>query len=152
MPELTLYHGVQGRVEDGFRLGGLETHPEGIHLGTLEQARMRAGRGDVLKVTLRLDRAGPIPRVRDQDGSWRRLLGRHARKGVGVLVYLNRYEGIGLNSAIAVSEMAAARSSDRVFRRLAPEARDSYVVLDPDLVRVEGRVERRVDKPVLSHG
>lgn len=137
--ELILYHGVQGERENGFRLGGLETHPQGIHLGTLEQARMRAGRGDVVKVSLSLDQINRrIQRVRDQDGSWRTLLKRHARQGRKVLVYLNRYEGIGLESASTLAQTAdPSRLNDRVFQRLAPEACDSYVVLDPDLVQIK---------------
>lgn len=108
MEDFIAWHGC--RDETPTRFGGLDTHPQGIHLGSLAQARMRAGRGPLLKLRVRASRlCQPIPRVRDQEDSWRALLGRRARKGAQILAYLNRYEGLPTERVLALSEIPAGR-------------------------------------------
>lgn len=142
MPDpITLYHGLRDGTAEGFSFQDIKDHPEGIHLGTLAQARMRAGKRDVLEVRLRLDRVSRIPRVRDQEYTWASLLKRRSRKGDRVLVYLNRYEGLSIDSVEALAKQDTAkleRMPDKAFSRLAHDATDSYVVLDPDLVEIVG--------------
>lgn len=105
-----------------------------LHVGTIEQARMRGGRGcHLTRISLSTART-----VRRRDtGSWRErdLLG---IRGAGLVIYLNRFEGIPLEEFEAarlecrrVDEVGDAR-----FRRLHPSARDSVIVIDPCLARI----------------
>jgi len=187
------YHGVaKGGARDLLKTGfsGPRQAPHGIHLGGLEQARMRAGGGVVFAVEVLVDAGGaPFRRVRDQVGDWRATVARAVRAGVPGLVYLNRYEGIPTaailrlhghdqdhgheaisspmrgdgstpdpsssqhaSSQHASSQHASSQPlstrrlsgvdldslSDHAFLRLVPEARDSWVILDPALVRIIG--------------
>lgn len=98
-----------------------------LHIGTLEQARMRGGR-HIHRLTIRS--GGRMPRLRDH-GSWSvRTLMRHARRN-RIAVYLNRHEGIPIeefDEARRVGDID--RMADREFRRLMPSARDSWILLD----------------------
>lgn len=180
------YHGVaKGSAGDLFKTGfsGPRRYPHGIHLGGLEQARMRAGGGVVFTVEIMVDVMGgaaPFRRVRDQVGDWRATVARAVRAGVPGLVYLNRYEGIPTAAILRLHGEGSATFptcgetgapdpssnqpssnqplanppsaprplsgayldslSDRDFLRLVPEARDSWVILDPSLVRILGPV------------
>lgn len=146
MDDFIAYHGLQARDAEGFAFGGLETHPEGIHLGTLEQAHMRAGRGAVLKLRVHASRLdGPAARLKDRDGSWRETVRRQARRGRRLLVYLNRHEGLPTERVIQLCDTDSERLAampDARFRALAPEAQDSWIVLDPDLVEIVGVAPR----------
>lgn len=111
-----------------------------LHVGSIEQATMRAGRSCHLTRVI-LGR-GRVVRRRDT-GSWRsRDLERTLRAGAGMVEYLNRYEGIPLDEV--ETALSACRSLDRLtdagFRRLVPSATDSIIVLDPALATI---VERR---------
>jgi len=105
-----------------------------LHLGTLEQARMRTGR----RITRVTAIARPCVRLLDKgENVWRdERLAPVLRRGLEWIVYLNRTEGIPLDEF----EAAAAKHprfddvSDALFRRLLPSARDSLILLDPYLV------------------
>lgn len=144
MNDFIAYHGLSGRRPRGFAFSGLETHPEGIHLGTLAQARMRAGKGTVLKVRVRASQVRRIPRVRDRDGFWRRFLRDKARNGCRILTYLNRYEGVPQHRVLETlgQDLGTEHMSDAAFRKLVPEATDSWIVLDPGLVEILGAVRK----------
>lgn len=105
-----------------------------LHLGTLEQARSRAGRV-VTKVTAR---AAPCARVVDRgENSWRAdRLARHERACRGWIVYLNRFEGLDLDRYLEAKRTRPELDDlpDSAFRQLVPSARDSLVLLDPFLV------------------
>lgn len=105
-----------------------------LHLGTLEQARSRAGR-IVTKVTARV---APCARVTDRgENSWRTdRLARHERACRGWIVYLNRFEGLDLDRYLEAKRTRPGLDElpDSAFRRLVPSARDSLVLLDPLLV------------------
>ena len=148
MDDFIAYHGLQGRRPRGFAFGGPDTHPDGIHLGTLAQARMRAGRGSVLEIRVRASalRTSETARVRDRDGSWRDTVKTRSRKGQRLLTYLNRHEGLSTAQVEAICGIGLdrlERMGDRDFVRLVPEARDSWVVLDPSLVEIRRTVPRR---------
>ena len=107
-----------------------------LHVGSLEQATMRAGEGCHL-VRVSLSRGRSVRR-RDR-GTWRTSdLTKAMHAGVALVTYLNRYEGIPLE------EVEAARAAcphlddlpDARFRRLVPSSTDSVIVLDPSLVRI----------------
>jgi hypothetical protein len=108
-----------------------------LHVGTVEQARMRGGRH-----LHRLSLIAPprMPRLRDR-GDWSpRTLARHARRSA-MAVYLNRHEGIGLEEFEAARAMADIDAMpDHAFRRLLPSAADSWIVFDPDVVASVERV------------
>ncbi|MFZ3481660.1 hypothetical protein [Sphingomonas sp. 3-13AW] len=107
-----------------------------LHVGTIEQASMRGGRGcHLVRVGVA---AGKVARRRDT-GSWRLQDLQHLRsRGTGIIVYLNRYEGI------PIEEFEAARAacrdidalSDARFRKLLPSARDSLIILDEALATI----------------
>lgn len=105
-----------------------------LHLGTLSQARSRAGR-IITRVTAR---NAPCARVVDRgENSWREdRLARHERACRGWVVYLNRFEGLDLERYLEAKRMRPGLDdlSDGAFRRLVPSARDSLVLLDPFLV------------------
>lgn len=140
---LTLYHGLSQPYGDSFRFEALSAHPEGIHLGSHHQAQMRAGPGQVIAVRLDLRRAGRISRVKDHPVSWAATLKRKQRAGCKALVYLNRFEGLSLDTVTALARADTGsidHMSDRSFRALAPDAEDSFVVLDPEIVEILGPV------------
>ena len=139
------YHGTQVRLDAAdqlarFVFGDIAAYPEGIHLGSLAQARMRAGRNAVLEVVVRASRiSGPIRRVRDPASNWKPRLRRARAAGHRLLVYLNRHEGITAETVERLDAAAHARLdriSDREFGRLVPEAEDSWIALDPDLLEI----------------
>jgi len=135
------WHGTVDPVAPGFRFDAVRVRRAGLHLGTLAQARMRTGRGSLIQVRLRLPQPyRALPRVCDQAGAWTRLVARRRARGHQVLVYLNRYEGLGEASVLRLAGRAGDpdRLGDAAFRELAPEARDSFLVLDPDLVSIAG--------------
>lgn len=83
-------------------------------------------------------RKGRVLRRRDT-GSWREKdLREIASRGIGVVIYLNRFEGIPLE------EFEEARAScrdidalsDSRFRKLLPSAHDSCLILDPTMARI----------------
>lgn len=104
-----------------------------LHVGTQAKASMRGGKY-LYRIEFADDRK--IPRLRD-NGSWHsKDLKRHARKA-GLIIYLNRHEGIPLeefNQAQAdkqkIDEMTDAR-----FVKVIPSAQDSWIILDPDCVK-----------------
>jgi len=144
MQDFIAYHGLQGRRPRGFTFLGLDDHAEGIHVGTLAQARMRAAGGTVLKLRLRGSAVSRIPRVRDQDGYWKTFLRRRARQGDRILTYLNRYEGIPADRVMKTldRDLGCKRMTDTAFRKLVPEAEDSWIVLDPSLIEILGSVRK----------
>jgi hypothetical protein len=155
MQDFIAYHGMQGRRPRGFLFGSLATHPEGIHLGTLSQARMRAGAGSVLKVRVRASAISASPsRVKDRDESWRDTVKRQYRRGQKILVYLNRHEGLPVDRVLELCKFPKSRilgMPDRQFRKAAPEAEDSWIILDPDLLEVLGTVPKATRASQPAH-
>lgn len=102
-----------------------------LHVGTMAQATMRGGR-HMHRLTIRVQTR--MPRLRDH-GSWNvRTLMRHARRS-GLVVYLNRTEGIPLEEfERARVKVDIDRVPDSTFRRLMPSAADSWIVLNPEAV------------------
>lgn len=109
-----------------------------LHVGTMEQANMRAVGLDANVLPLIVDvQPHLVKRLRDT-GSWdERKLRALQRKGWQAVVYLNRFEGIPLEEFEAARAAVGDidRLSDAQFRRLLPSARDSLIVFDPAHVR-----------------
>lgn len=98
-----------------------------LHVGTLDQARMRGGKHlhqIVLQPGIR------IPRLRDH-GYWNpRTLLRHSRQAK-IAVYLNRHEGIPLHEfEEARKRCDIDKLPDSRFRIEIPSASDSWIVID----------------------
>lgn len=123
MRELTAYHSSASPVVAPSRM---------LHVGTLDQARMRGG-AHLHEVVIR----PPVRMVRLRDiGSWKvETVMRHARRSP-VVVYLNRYEGIPREAfeRVAAKGIDLDALPDSRFSKLVPEAHDSWIVLDPDAI------------------
>lgn len=91
----------------------------GVHFGTREQAEMRGGKSNAKKFFLKLESTA---RVRDK-GSFKRIpVGRDSA------VYLNRFEGIPLETVRSIPGSVLDRMTDSQFKRAVPSSSDSYVV------------------------
>jgi len=146
---LRLWHGSSRPLEKfrGDALSGI------VHLGSLEQAAMRSGGMHLHLVEVRLDK---VKRVRDS-GSYRTsAIGKARRAGYDGLVYLNRYEGIPaahLEAALREkSSLDLDRMCDAGFRKLFPEAKDSYISFDPHSCRILARFETRQEAEAYLEG
>ena len=107
-----------------------------LHVGTVAQARMRAGPACHLT---RIAVQGRINIIRMRDtGSWRKAdLRRALSRKADVVVYLNRFEGIPLEEFDAARERVSDLDglADAAFRRLVPSASDSLILLNPAIAR-----------------
>lgn len=104
-----------------------------LHVGTQAQASMRGGKY-LYRIEFADDRK--IPRLRD-NGSWHsKDLKRHARKA-GLIVYLNRHEGIPIEefNQAQVDKQKIDEMTDARFVKVIPSAQDSWIILDPDCVK-----------------
>jgi len=132
--DMVMYHGTRRLIE---RFDQEETVDGGFHFGTYGQAQIRSlGEGQRIieaKVSFRR-----LRRVRDTGGAWREQIEKAKRSGYDAIVYLNRYEGISLES---INRAQAAgvdldALSDREFRQHCPEARDSLIVFSPQQIEI----------------
>lgn len=123
-----MWHGSMTPVD---RFDGSRGRSE-LHLGTLEQASMRGGRHLYL---FEIDPA-KTRRIRD-GGEVGKTQCRAARAaGMDALVYLNRYEGISVESVQNAMDAGIHdridSMTDREFLKWFPEARDSWAILNPE--------------------
>lgn len=85
-------------------------------------------------------------RIRDRGELSRKKVQRLKRAGYDGAVYLNRYEGITtemIDRLAGLGDLSKLDScSDAVFRKLVPEADDSYAIFDPEYCRVVSVEER----------
>lgn len=135
---LRLWHGSTAEVE---RFDPAATRDRGCHFGTHEQAVMR--NPAVLHfVEIETHR---VRRCRDR-GDFGSVIRSARRAGYDGLVYLNRYEGMTTERIAALSEAGKLADlddlSDAEFRRLMPEAQDSFIALDPDRIRILDVIHR----------
>jgi len=105
--------------------------PDVLHLGSIEQAAMRCGHGYFHLMEVQPDK---MRRIKDKGSDKRATITRARRSGMDALVYLNRYEGITTESLEAALERYTNDQidsfTDAKFRRVFPEARDSYILLN----------------------
>lgn len=132
---MTLYHGSREPIT---KVDFSKTVDGGFHCGDMDQARMR--NGHVLhRVTAHVERT---QRARDTGGNWAARIRKARNRGYDAIVYLNRHEGIPterIEALFASGDLDRLdQLSDAQFRKLVPEARDSYILLAPDTVfRIE---------------
>lgn len=107
----------------------------GVHLGTREQAEMRNS-----AFLHRVSFLGDMTRVRrskDEGLDWRSKIRSARTAGFDGIVYLNRYEGMSDDGIRALAAHPDPdRMSDKEFRRLVPDAADSFISLDESSVIV----------------
>lgn len=127
---LYLWHGSDRAID--FR--NLQRDFKPLHLGDQGQAVMRYGE----KAFCHLFRLNPgkIARRTDQVGDWRKVIQRGQGSGYDTFRYLNRYEGISIESLERALHKYPQKNfdaiKDREFKSIFPEARDSYIALNPD--------------------
>lgn len=113
-----------------------------IHVGSERQAQARClGKMVVLDVA-RLY----LLRKKDTGGGWPRKLRGVAARGFDGIVYLNRYEGVPLARTLALMAQGKSREyldriSDAEFKKLVPEAHDSYLLCRAKCLTVKMIIE-----------
>ena len=131
---LVVYHGSNQTFSE-FRPG----EDGGFHFAVdPEQAVHRALTGGMIyPVYLKAEK---ILRVKDRGSFSRRQIQQWKRQGYDGIVYLNRYEGMRLESVktafdAGVHGDALDNLSDEQFKKHFPEARDSYIVFSASQIR-----------------
>lgn len=105
----------------------------GIHLGSREQAEMRAS---AFLHRVSFDK-GRERRCIDKGGDWSAKISSARRASCTSIVYLNRFEGVSPESLERISAMRDPdRVGDAAWRRAVPECHDSWIALYPEDVRV----------------
>lgn len=127
---LVVYHGTRAEFD------AFAESDEGIHFGTGSQAKMRNGKR-VVDAYLKIENP---KRVKDTSGNWKKAVKAAKAAGYDGLVYLNRYEGIPFERfeelrARGISDERMDRMSDAEFRKLVPEASDSYIAFSPTQIK-----------------
>lgn len=135
---LRLWHGSAVEIE---RFDVSATRDRGCHFGTREQAAMR-NPAVLHAVEIEVDR---VRRCRDR-GDFASVIRSARAAGFDGLVYLNRYEGMTTERITALSDAGQLAGLDSLtdaqFRRLVPEARDSFIALDPERIRILDVIHR----------
>jgi hypothetical protein len=140
MDEFITYHGTRDPVPDitSFQIQDISRNPSGFHVGTKSQAEMRMHpKGSLLAIKISPDHLHHIARLKDTGGNWAPRLKRHIRQGRSILTYLNRWEDISAKRAQELAEIDTDQliaMSDKSFRKLVPEAHDSWIILDPGII------------------
>ncbi|PKM46894.1 MAG: hypothetical protein CVV05_00320 [Gammaproteobacteria bacterium HGW-Gammaproteobacteria-1] len=135
MPMIRGYH---GGAEAVLEFDSKKTIDGGFHFGTYEQAVMRASGLRVKVLTEAELEFHKLQRSRDTGGHWKATIANARRRGCDGIVYLNRYEGIGIESILRAQQRGVDpdRLSDAEFRRWFPEAQDSYIAFAISQIRV----------------
>jgi hypothetical protein len=147
MRNMILWHGSDHPIS---RFTNLRGPDRALHLGTRAQAEMR-NPAYLHEVEVEF---GRVRRSRDPGGDWSGRVRAARAAGHDAIVYLNRYEGL---DAEVIGRLATRgrlsgldRLPDAAFRRLVPEAADSWVLLDPSRARILRVISAR--GPVLTGG
>ena len=109
------WHGTR----KGWGFSDFEVGKGGDHFGSLAQAEARGGRGNARKFFLKMEHTA---RIKDK-GSLSKF-----PEGSDSVVYLNRFEGVSLESARKYSGEQFDAMTDREFRTAVPEAEMSFAV------------------------
>ena len=119
-----LYHGTQKEFDK------LEPGVDGgIHFGTQAQANMRSlGKGKrIIGAYINVEK---LKRVKDTGGNWQAAIRSAKSQGYDGIVYLNRYEGTTTENVVKHQGKNLDSIPDTAFKKLFPEAMDSYIVFD----------------------
>ncbi len=127
-----LYHGSSVPLEN------LKPGTDGgIHIGTKSQAEMRNSK---YVYEVETD-ARKFKRERDSGGDWKSKIEKAKKGGYEGIVYLNRYEGIDRDAYLKLLDQGWTGEkldalSDREFKKLLPDMKDSYIVFSTDNVKL----------------
>jgi len=110
-----------------------------IHLGSLEQAKMRSGLVSKRILVFQLIPGLTFFRMRDK-GSWNTENLKKMTSRYDGIVYLNRFEGIPLNE-FDQCKNEPDELSDNCFRKHMPSASDSIIVFNPINIKFVGEYD-----------
>lgn len=130
---LIVYHGTK---DDIVSFDKDKTIDGGFHFGSNKQANMRVSGKDKKIIPVYL-KAKKLSRSKDTGGNWKSKIKSAKSAGKDGIVYLNRYEGITLES-IEIAQTAGInpdKLSDKKFKEWFPEAEDSYIVFEPKQIK-----------------
>lgn len=133
MEKRVLYHGTREQFD---QLDPKHTVDGGLHFGSLAQAKMRCGsKGRIIKAEVRIAKARSS---KDAGGNWASKIKSAKSAGFDAISYLNRYEGIDIDSLNKVLDSGKDpdRMTDAQFRKAFPEAEESVIVFNVDQVRI----------------
>lgn len=131
---LKLYHGTKQQFD---KFDCDKTVDGALHFGSVGQASMRAAGRNKRVIEVVLDIRNP-KRCRDSGGQWKSKVLAARRAGFDGIVYLNRHEGIGIDTIMRaeVEKIDLDQLSDAAFRLFVPEACDSWIAFDAAQVSV----------------
>ena len=129
----TWYHGTNADISEFDRKATVDG---GFHFGSAKQANMRVSGAGKNLMPVYLAVKNPR-RSKDMGGKWKSKIASAKSAGHDGIVYLNRYEGISLETIQrAESEgVNLDRLSDEQFKKFAPEAQDSMIAFEPNQIR-----------------
>lgn len=119
-----------------------KTSDGGIHFGSIQQARMRSS-GKNAKIIYAYINIEKPKRYKDTGGEWKNKITNAKRAGYDGIVYLNRYEGMSTERIEHLSDIGKLDTldllSDVAFKKLVPEAEDSYIVFDNSQIKINNK-------------
>jgi hypothetical protein len=133
---LRLFHGTKEAFN---QFDPSRSRDGGLHFGTADQANMRvSGPGKrLIPVFLKVENPR---RSKDTGGNWHSRIASAKAAGHDGIVYLNRYEGFPLERVDELERKGLMDRldslSDREFRKLVPEAQDSWIVFSEAQVKL----------------
>lgn len=135
------YHGTN---KDFVKISINNTVDGGIHIGTLAQANMRSAGVNKRILEVFVDIRKPR-RSKDAGGNWKSKIASAKKSGFDSIVYLNRYEGISLESIQKAENFNINLDaiSDAEFKQIVPEAQDSYIVFSDSQIRLLSECSNR---------
>lgn len=134
---LVVYHGTKNDFNVFEEMPGSDG---GFHFGTKEQASMRAGKGELKAVFLNirnLERVSDLRYATPATSNWKANIKKAKRNDFDGIVYLNRSEGLSYDTIDYANEKGINLDaiSEQKFKKIAPEAQDSYIVFNPNQIK-----------------
>lgn len=138
--EILIHDLVHGTNTDFDNLDVSKTSDGGIHFGSIQQAKMRAAGKNSKIIYADIDIKNP-KRYKDDGSGWKNKIQRAKRAKHDSIVYLNRYEGLTTERIEHLSDMGKLDTldslSDSQFKKLVPEAEDSYIVFYNEQIKLK---------------
>lgn len=134
---LVVYHGTKNDFNVFEEMPGSDG---GFHFGTKEQASMRVGKGELKAVFLNirnLERVSDLRYTTPATSNWKANIKKAKRNDFDGIVYLNRSEGLSYDTIDYANEKGINLDaiSEQKFKKIAPEAQDSYIVFNPNQIK-----------------
>lgn len=116
------YHASEGPLDH-------ESLKPFLHVGTLEQAKMRRHKGIIHRIEIKQSQR--ITTMKDM-GIWTDSRLKQATRRAPLARYLNRFEGISVDDLVEAALYADV--SDNIFKKKVPSAHVSWIILDPSII------------------